>query len=542
MISGTLSTQTDSLGHDDLRKALVTGALHLEENSHVLDRLNVFPVPDGDTGSNMVATFQAGIDAIAAVQTRTIQEISHQMTPALLKHSRGNSGFILARFFTGFFETASMYDQLHSVQISEGFANGSYQVTTSLFSPVEGTAITIIAAMTRSIEESHDLSPVESLRRALVTAREVLHRTPEMLPILARAGVVDSGALGFIILMEGVLAGITNETLPRETETPYRFEPRVGTSTGENAETGQAPFYRYCTEIVVSDFAGMSSGELKDYLTRRGDSIALVAENGLLKLHIHTNEPQELIDHLGRMGTVEKTKIEDMLEQMRLVAAESDGSDSCEILAVVPGTGFPQTFADIGITHTIVYGESLPSAGQIQDAVDAIPSNQVIILPNNRNILPAAMIVQDHSEKHVSILPTTDIIQGLTAAYGFSENNTTAQNISAMQECISLAESYFVYRATTTTRFHETDIHRGSYFIARDDEILSTGPDLPQTVLGALEASSVPVEERANISLYYSDAEGIDALEAAIADRYPALEIERYFGGQTRETVIISLE
>lgn len=544
MISGTQSSPIKTIGHDELRRALLSSADHLEANSHLLDRLNVFPVPDGDTGSNMVATFHAGIKVISDVTTQSIGDISRRMIPALLTHSRGNSGFILARFFAGFFEIAGSYDILHVAQLGEGFANGSYHVTTSLFSPVEGTAITIIAAMARSLAVPNKNGLAESLRRAIETAREALHRTPEMLPVLARAGVVDSGALGFIVLMEGFLAGITKEPLEREREDRYRFAPRAG----ETPSSEENLTFRYCTELVLSDFSGPTRVELHDYLTERGDSIALVAESGMLKLHIHTNEPEELIGHLSKMGRVESKKVEDMQQQVHLATEGSTGNEPCEVLAVVPGPGFSDLFGDLGIDHTLVYDETLPSAGEIGAALARVSAGNVVLLPNNRNILPAAMIAREDSEKNVSILPTETVVQGLTAVYGYSENCSADENLEAMRECVDLAESFALYRAAESTRFHKTDISRGDFFIARGDEILAAGPDPIKTTFEALAKTTIPLEERGNISLFTGapesgkeDAELLE-MEEALKGAYPDIEVERYDGGQHRAIVIISVE
>lgn len=504
----------------------------------------------------MLATFAAGVEAITEVHTSSIRELSQHMTPALLKHSRGNSGFIVARFFSGFFETAACYERLGSRHISDSFANGSYHVTSSLFSPVEGTAITIIAAMTRAMETASEVEPMEALRRAISAAREALDRTPDMLPVLAKAGVVDSGALGFIMLMEGLLAGISGETLPPESEDVYRFPPRADGSDGTGQSAPEALSYRYCTEVVLSGFTGGESDgadvELKRYLTEHGDSIALVADGETLKLHIHTNEPEDILRYLETMGTVEDRKIEDMVEQVKsaahTAAAAASGGDEtgrCSVLAIVPGGGFVQLYADLGINHTLVFGDSLPAAGEIETAVAAIGAKQVVILPNNRNIIPAATIAQKHSEKDVFILPTEHVVQGLSAAYGYSDNLSAGPNLEGMRDCLDMADYFSVYQATETTQFHQTTIHAGAYFVVHRDQILATAELLVATVAQVLESFATPVSDRSNLTIFAgvpAEEQQLAELEIGLRSRYRHLEVERYYGGQKRETVMVSVE
>jgi len=531
--------RSDSIGARELRQALVKSAEHLEINCRLLDSLNVFPVPDGDTGTNMTATYLAGVNLLKQERTDSIRDISRNMNQALLKSSQGNSGFILARFFHGFFETAQDYDQLTGKQWSEGFANGSFQVNRALFSPVEGTMITIIAAMTDVLQEYRTSPPVESLRRAVAAARETLFKTPEMLPVLAKAGVVDSGALGFIIIMDGLLRGFLNEPVEMETEEQYRFTPRTVSD-----EEGEKISFRFCTEVILSDVAGEEGTAFRNYLHTMGDSIALVFEDGLMKLHIHTNNPEELISRLSGMGTVVKTKVEDMLEQMRLITTDSaDEEEDCAVLACIPGEGYRELFHDLGVGHCLLYTKELPSSGMLLEEVELINAPNVIILPNNKNILPAAMLARDRAEKGVSILPTENIIQGLTSAYGFSENDTISENAGNMIECMEMAVGLFVHRAVSDSVFNNTEIRKNDYFIIRDDDIFSIHQDLKTVVLTALDR--IEMEERGNISLYYNDRtdrETLTALETEIQTRFPQLETVSFRGGQYRETLIISIE
>ena len=525
----------------DLKTALLVAGEYLRENYEILDNLNVFPVPDGDTGTNMLATYQAGIQNLEG--TETIGEVADSVNEAMTRQSRGNSGFILARFFHGFFEVTCQATIISHQHLSDAFANGSYRVNTSLFSPVEGTMITIIAAMTDALRQAENADVRVGLRISLEAARQSLFETPRQLKILAKAGVVDSGALGFIFLMEGFHRGLMNQGVETEDETVYRFKPDPSVIADmEDSEQ----MHRYCTEVLLRPERTSSadrSAELSDFLKANGSSIALVHEEALLKVHLHTDNPEHVVDYLKTLGTIENTKIEDMQEQMSLFAKEEDPDSVSTVLAFVPGPGFRDILASLGVENCIVYSAELPAAGAVLEAIDAAESRNIIILPNNKNILPTVMLARDRTDKNVSILPTENVIQGVAALYGYSENETLQDNAVNMKDCMEMADSLFLYCSVSDMVFDETEIKKNDYFCARAGHILAVESDPQNAALAGMQ--KLQPEDRTNICLYYSTSEAertAQNLTDQLHKDYPDMEVECLFGGQPREYLIISME
>lgn len=541
-----------SISPEKLRTCLFKAAESLEYNYEILNNLNVFPVPDGDTGTNMLSTFEAGVRVLKAAPAAgfdrgsTIRDIAGRVNPELMKHSRGNSGFILARFFHGFFDAAGSAEALGGELLASGFAGGLFQVQTSLFSPVEGTMITIIRAMSeqlkaRTADGGSAAAPVELLDGAVEAGRAALEETPRLLPILAKAGVVDSGGLGFIILMEGFLRGLNGEAIPKETEENYRFAPLSVGNGGAPEE--EKKFFGYCTEINVGKIRNFSREEISDFLKKRGDSIALVCEEDFLKLHIHTDDPQEIVTFMKSLGTVEHVKIDNLTEQVSRYTRAENAKEECAVLAFIPGEGFRDVFSSLGVEHCIHYTSHLPSAGEILDFLAGIREQHIIVLPNNRNILPAVMSASGQTSKNISILHTSTIIEGLTAAYGFSANDGFADNITGMKDCLDLATGIFIYQSTAESPFDGQIIGRGEYFALKGEQLLATGKELARVVLDSIRLSGV--ETIINISFFYQDTEVLEKIETLAAElvgSYDCPEIEYLHGGQFRETLIISLE
>ncbi len=543
---------TDSLDPLQLKNCLFTAAKSLEYNYEILNNLNVFPVPDGDTGTNMLSTFEAGVRVLKAAnspafhQGSTIRDIADRVNPEFMKHSRGNSGFILARFFHGFFETVDGERNLEAEHLATGFAGGLFQVQTSLFSPVEGTMITVIRAMTEQLKTdapgTGDIGTMPRLlARALEAGRESLKETPRLLPILAKAGVVDSGALGFILLMEGFLRGLTGGQLRKEKEQDYRFPPF--SEEGPNIPEENFKFFGYCTEINVERVHDFSMEGCSDFLRKRGNSIALVYEGVFLKLHIHTDVPQEIVAYMKSVGTVEHVKIDNLTEQVGRYTRAGDTEEACVVLSFIPGEGFRNIFSSLGVDHCIHYAAHLPSAGEILEYLDEIPQQNIIVLPNNRNILPAVMPAAEQTSRNVSILHTSTIIEGLTAAYGYSANDGLAENLEGMKDCLGLATGIFIYRSTAESLFDGQVIRQGEFFALTGEKLLASGGALDSVVLEGIRSSGIG--GISNISFFYQSRETLEKIEglaAELAVSYDNPEIEYLHGGQFRETLIISLE
>ncbi len=539
MIWGIRSMPSHVLECGDFTRAFFTSAEHLNVNLKVLDNLNVFPVPDGDTGANMCATFIPAVKNLKGGRILSCRDIGDIIVPKMDNHSRGNSGFIISRFFKGFFSCMNQDSALTMDRIRDGFSRGYFEAHTALFNPVEGTMISVISSMNEAITGWSGNSIRECLEHAVAEARKTLFRTPEMLPVLARAGVVDSGALGFICIIEGLLLGLSSRSPFREIESEYRFSPDPDAGSDDvSLKPGQ-----FCTELTMKLEHNFPEKEIREYLVEMGNSIALVRENDFVKLHIHTDFPDQLINKFEQFGTITDRKIDDIYAQIKGGKGSGEAFRGCEVLPCVPGPGFKKIFNDLGIENVLVYGPSLPSAREILEAVDKAGVEDLILLPNDSNILPACMTAKEKSGKHISIIPSGDIVQGLTACYGFSENEELEVNTVSMTDCLGMADSFFMYKSAADRSFGGIDIRKDHYFLVKGKDILSVDIDYCRAVMNGLEKADT--DQKGNITLFYREAEGgaeLEELRTLITEKFPHLELELIFGGQSRGELIIALE
>jgi len=520
--------------------ALIVSAKHLGLNRSILDNLNVFPVPDGDTGTNMVGTYVPAIQLLENEHITSPSQIAEIILPYMNNNSRGNSGFILSRFFMGFFSKENNSEFLTTEDLAEGFSNGFYEVNSALFNPMAGTMVTIIEAMKEVMQSSLDLVFINSLDLAVAKAIEVLYDTPKMLPILAKAGVIDSGALGFILIIEGLLLGLTGNIPQKKKESSYRFDPDPY-AVDKNEETEEKN--QYCTELTLHKTKSTDSFDVREYLKSMGDSIALVNTDEILKLHIHTNHPELIVKTLELYGEIRRKKIEDMFEQVSEKIKNEVFSEECSVVMFSPGEGFSHIFEELGIKHIISYSNILPSIGEITDIIQHIAESHLIILPNNNNILHSCMAAGDQIDKDISIIPTANVVQGLTCFYGYSENEHVEANVVNMKKSQNLAATLFLFKSSDKRTFGGSTLQKDDYFGLADSSIYAADPDFKTALIESL--ARFPMEEFCNITLFYKDVavkEKLEAVEGNILEKFPQLEIELLLGGQHQAEVIVSLE
>ena len=535
-----MSFMKTSLTPAEFSSVLRGGFTWLDLNRALLDRLNVFPVPDGDTGNNMTSTMSSGIETLPEDGTDpvSLSALGSAFNSELTRCSRGNSGFILARFFHGFFEIAGRRDSVDVATWTESLANGSFHVNGALFAPTEGTMISILAAVNQALSNHRGTDIIEALELSEKTATEALFRTPEQLAILARAGVIDSGALGMVCIFRGMLAAATGREARIEKEEDYRFEPDPDAGDGSENEIT----YRYCTEAILKK-NGNDDPELVEWLKSMGDSIALVNEQDILKIHIHTNEPEIVFKRLESLGKIQHSKMDDMKEQSRLVSGGRGDGGGMTVLAFVPGEGFERIYEDFGVANCFVYRDTLPSPDEIAAVLNQISEDQIIVLPNNSNILPSVMAVREITDKNLSILPTRSVIQGITACYGFSEDEDTATNIESMSEFLDDATSLSLYQSARATRFGDRDLRDGEWFVTRSDDIL--GADLEPIAALSEALQSLDTGDITDVAVYHGDGfdpRDLEGMVASIRHQLPGASVEHHFGGQSRAALIISLE
>lgn len=520
-----------------LKKILSSGERYLELNSRLLDNLNVFPVPDGDTGLNMTATVSEGIDEIAKSPISSISDISERLTKSFSENSRGNSGFILSRFFSGFFQVVKDHDWLDADCLASAFSNGAYVARSALVTPVEGTMITIISSMVSVIEEIHTADIVVCFKNMLEGARKTLEETPAMLPVLARAGVVDSGGLGFVFFIEGMYRGLSGQSPELEDEQAYRFMPHEVIHPVPTAFD-----YRYCVELTVALREEISTAEVKSKLVQLGNSIALVRTGSEIKMHVHTNEPAAVFSLFSGKGTVVRRKIDDIHDQAAAFAAREEGTGRSAVLAIVPGEGFADIFSEFGAKSTMVYQEQLPSAGEISLALEKLDDENIIVLPNDENIIPSARLAAEQSRSNIVIVPSRNIVQGIMAICAFLDDEPFEENlrnmISSMDDCLHVR----CYAAAGDSHFDSFSLHAGEYFTIAGNEVLSSGADIVDVIERAFKQSDISA--RSALTIFYSNEAGEEItkeLAAALQVRYDELEITYAAGGQSGALFILAV-
>jgi len=527
-----------SLSAPEFADILRSGFTYLDLNRALLDRLNVFPVPDGDTGANMTSTLAAGVDVLDLDPPESFEELGRLFNRELTRSSRGNSGFILARFFQGFFEALGDVVDLDAGGLSKAVANGRFQVNGALFAPAEGTMISIFAAMDAVLADLDTTAVEDALIAAESAASEALRRTPEQLPVLARAGVMDSGALGLLFILRGMIDGLLDRRAQVESEDEYRVAPNPNAADPDDGDSG----YRFCTEAVVRR-NDRDDPELRRWLPTVGDSIALVDDGAVLKIHIHTDDPRSVFDRLELLGELEHTKVDDMAEQTRLITTEGSSEHGVSVLAFIPGGGFESIFEDLGVQQCFEYGDTLPSPEEIAAVLASAEADHVIVLPNNSNILPSVQIAGDLSDKALSIIPTTSVVQGITAAYGFSDDATAAENLESMQGFLGDAVDLALYRSVRDSVYGDLRIPQGDWFVTRSDQVLGVASTPARAVVRALE--QLDCSEFTESTIYHGDGfdpRDLEEVSASMQRLLPGADIDDHYGGQRRAALIISLE
>jgi len=529
----------EAIGVPELKRSLKAAADYLFLNTRVLDNLNVFPVPDGDTGMNMLSTLKPAVEALLDDDAGSCAAAWELLSEQANKHSRGNSGFILACFIRGFSQRLDTDAAITAELIRGGFDSGSYAARSSLLSPVEGTMITIITAMAEAMAETESKDVLELLRAGLTLGRVKIFETPRLLPVLARAGVVDAGGLGFIFVIEGMMRGLLGAELQSEVEEDYRFEPDL---TVPDSDQGKLSF-RYCTELMVEKNGELPWPELRLFLEQRGDSIALVREEEYLKLHIHTDTPEEIRAKMAELGTIVSSKIDDMEEQINASFRTLQDHEALSVLAIVPGSGFKSVFSDLEAAACLEYAGRLPSCGEILEVLEEMPSENIIVLPNETNIIPAAALAQQASGKNVFLLPTENVVQGITALYGFNAEDPPQQNIRSMGDSIDLGICLKVYQSSRDSRYGSVEIKKQDFFILRGAEVLAVDASLAETVERGL--TKLDLSEAGCVSFFCSDAFDeayTTELEERILRLQDSLTVEFHYGGQTNSLLIVAVE
>ncbi|MCR6546308.1 DAK2 domain-containing protein [Dehalobacterium formicoaceticum] len=536
---------------DSLIQFFIGGCGFLEINKDDINALNVFPVPDGDTGTNMSLTMNSATKDLNGLSTTN--QVAQVVARGALMGARGNSGVILSQLFRGFAQGVGEKKILKGTDLAFALQKGVELAYKSVMKPVEGTILTVSKAVaTGAVKQSQQSDDIiEILTYGVEQGHLALDNTPNQLPALKEAGVVDAGGKGFLLIIEGGLKALQGETW----EVRQRM-PEKEAQEKPSLDHKEIPF-QYCTEFLLTG-KNLSVEDIKHHFQNQGDSLLVVGSDDLIKVHIHTNHPGTILEYALQRGALHDIKIDNMQEQHRETimekssmtepAAETEETDipesPCGVVAVTTGVGLAQIFKSLGV-HTVINGGQTmnPSAEDLLTAIQGVNAREVVVLPNNSNIILAAQQAQSLSEKKVTVIPTKSIVQGLAAMLAFDPEQNAAHNQKSMSDAFSHVQSGAVTYAVRNSSFNGFDIKENDLLGLVDDDIQIIGQELDQVVLDLLQKMVQPDHEL--ITLYYGEQvteEQASQLQEKIAQRWPEKEIELHFGGQPLYYYFISVE
>ncbi|MCI5936240.1 MAG: DAK2 domain-containing protein [Lachnospiraceae bacterium] len=558
---------TSIIDASQLAKMFLAGAKNLDAKKEWINELNVFPVPDGDTGTNMSMTILSAAKEVSSLDKLNMKSLSKAISSGSLRGARGNSGVILSQLFRGFTKVIANYEEIDTVVLAEACDKAVETAYKAVMKPKEGTILTVArAAADKAIEMVAETDDLEVYIKAVIDeADAVLKKTPDMLPVLKQAGVVDSGGQGLLTVLEGAYDALMGK------EIDYSSFETGSTGSGIvkiSAETEAEIKFGYCTEFIIVLHRPLSDDEVvayKSFLTSIGDSIVVVADDEIVKTHVHTNDPGLAIQEALKHGSLSKIKIDNMREehQERLIkdaekvaaqqaateqqTAEVDPSEWKEIgfISVSAGDGLSEIFKGLGVDHMIEGGQTMnPSTDDILSAVEKVPAKNIFVLPNNKNIILAANQAASLSEdKKIFVVPTKTIPQGIAALINFIPDQSAEENFERMSEEIGNVKTGQITYAVRDTVIDDKEIKENDYMGIGDSGILSVGQDMEETLLDMVD--QLVDEESGIISLYYgSDVKEADATALAekLQEKYEDLEVELNCGGQPIYYYILSVE
>ena len=545
-----------------LQKMFLAGAKGLEAKKEYINELNVFPVPDGDTGTNMTMTIMAAAKEVANLQNPTLTELGKAISSGSLRGARGNSGVIMSQIFRGFVKELKGLDIIDVTALGNGVQHAAETAYKAVMKPKEGTILTVAKA---GADKSMDLlvngdtdDIIKFCDEVAAEMEGALLQTPELLPVLKQAGVVDSGGEGLMTFIRGALDALkgkaTDFTVNTGTATRV-VNGSVGASEEEDIRFG------YCTEFIIMLERGedVVESQLKEYLQKIGDCVVVVADDYIVKVHVHTNDPGLAIQKALTYGSLTSMKIDNMREehQEKVIrdaqkVAESASAPKKEeprkengFIAVAAGDGLADIFRDLGVDYVIEGGQTMnPSTDDVLSAIEQVNAENIFVLPNNGNIILAANQAKNLTEdKEVYVVPSKNIPQGIAAMISFVSGRSAAENAESMEEEMQLIKSGQVTYAVRDTNMDGKDIKQGDFMGLTDKTIVSVGSDLQGTAKELIE--SLLDEDSELVSLYYgSDAtkEQAEQLAEDIENTHEDVEVEVQYGGQPVYSYFISVE
>ena len=531
-----------------LRDMFVSGANNLQNHKDLVDKLNVFPVPDGDTGTNMSLTISYAMKELSKVENDSITDIGKSLSKGSLMGARGNSGVILSQIIRGFTKSIEGKSELNTTDLANAFKNGSDTAYKAVIKPIEGTILTVVRESgeyaIKAAKKEQDI--LTFLELVIKEANASLERTPELLKNLKDAGVVDSGGKGLVLIYEGMYQALKGSPIVAneggQTES-------VSVSTPQESINPEDIKFAYCTEFILESNK-ITDDKIRDIMLPYGDSLAVVGDEGVIKVHVHTNEPGSVLQEALKHGQLVTIKIENMKVQHENIVIENQAAVSQEpakefgFIATSMGDGLANIFRDFGVDHIIEGGQTMnPSTEDFMKAIDEINAENIFILPNNSNIIMAANQAKALSEKNIIVIPSKTVSQGFSALVGFNGEASAQENEEAMIECLGLVKSGQVTYAVRDTVMNDIDVKEGNYIGIGEGKLLSAGENKEEITLGLIE--KLADEDTAIITLFYGEdvtEEEANQFKEQVEEKYEDIDVELYYGGQPLYYYLISVE
>ena len=528
-------------------------SVELSNNKSLVDSLNVFPVPDGDTGTNMSLTMTNAVKEISKKKYTRVDELSKAMSKGSLMSARGNSGVILSQIFRGFAKGCEGKEVLTSIDLCEAFIKSSETAYSAVMKPVEGTILTVIRKVADKAKDYvEDEVPIHALLNVLIKrSEETLEKTPEYLEVLKQAGVVDAGGKGLVF----ILKGFYNAVLGVEAEEFYEETTDNDESVSNDSEVDIK--YGYCTEFIIKT-SNPNVEELRDKIQNLGDSMVFVTDDELVKTHIHTNNPGIALEEALKYGELINIKIENMRQQHTSIIESKKDGISDEVLketdeeiskygfvSVSMGSGLSKIFNDLGVNVIIEGGQTMnPSTEDIVKAIEKCRSENVFILPNNSNIILAANQAKEIIEdKNIFVVPSKTVPQGIASLIEFDHDSDAEENYENMIDVIKDVRTLQVTYSVRDTNFNDMEIKKDDILAVLDGEISNVGKSVESVVFEALENA---IDEDSEIlTIYYGEdikEETVNELKEKIEEKYEDIDVELYYGGQPLYYYIFSIE
>ena len=543
------------------RKMFLAGAANLEAKKEFINELNVFPVPDGDTGTNMTLTIMSAAKEVQSLENADMLTIAKAISSGSLRGARGNSGVILSQLLRGFTKEIREHKEIDAVILAKACERATATAYKAVMKPKEGTILTVAKGISRKAEElaetTEDLEVF--IPEVIKYAEEVLAQTPEMLPVLKEAGVVDSGGQGLLEVIHGAYDAFLGKVIDYAA-----IEASGGTKMVKPSQQAEADIkFGYCTEFIImteKEFTDKNEAEFKAYLESIGDSIVWVADDDIVKIHVHTNDPGLAIQKALTYGQLSRMKIDNMREehQEKLIkdaekAAAQQASEkkkkeprkSVGFIAVSIGEGMNEIFRELGADYIIEGGQTMnPSTDDMLSAIDEVNADHIFILPNNKNIILAANQAQSLTDdKDIIVIPTKTVPQGITAIISYMPEADVDTNIEALEEAIKNVKTGQVTYAVRDTHIDDKEIHEGDIMGIGDRGILAVGQSVEETTKEML--AQLVDEESELISLYFGQdvlEEDAENFAQEVEELYPDVDVDVHMGGQPIYYYVLSVE